>query len=247
MIEYFLPTAASAHAALLDAVLVDIHWHMAVVFVVWLTIFVVALVRFREGRQPAPAASGPGWRWPLAAIALVIVGDVGILTSRALPAWWSRMTPPPASAGTPLEIRVIAEQFAWNIHYTGPDGRFGRTAPAFISASNPVGIDRDDPAGADDIGLANILMLPLNRPVTLVITSRDVVHSFTLPEMRVKQDATPGLTARTWFTPITLGAWDIMCSQLCGLGHYRMRGEYKVVTPEEWQAWEAEEVSLLVR
>ena len=137
------------------------------------------------------------------------------------------MTPPGPDAEAPLEIHVAAEQFAWNIHYPGPDGRFGRTDAMLISAANPVGIDRDDPAAADDIGLLNILMLPINRPIVVQVTSRDVVHSFTLPEMRVKQDATPGMTARTWFTPTRLGAWEIACSQLCGLGHYRMRGEYQ--------------------
>jgi cytochrome c oxidase subunit 2 len=96
-----------------------------------------------------------------------------------------------------------------------------------------------------DIGLQNILMLPINRPIVVQVTSRDVVHSFTLPEMRVKQDATPGMTVRTWFTPTRLGSWEIMCSQLCGLGHYRMRGEYQVVSREDWDRWLADEVQRL--
>ncbi|MGE0459749.1 MAG: cytochrome c oxidase subunit II [Vicinamibacterales bacterium] len=245
MIERLLPEAASAHAAMLDAVLLDVHWHALAVFVVWSVILVAALVRFREGRSPEPRAAGPGILWPAVAIAAVVLGDVVLLATRALPAWNARTAPPAAGVEAPLEIHVAAEQFAWNIHYPGPDGRFGRTDTVFIGASNPVGIDRGDPAAADDIGLVNLLVLPLGRTVVVQLTSRDVVHSFTLPQMRVKQDAIPGLTARTWFTPTALGAWEIGCSQLCGLGHYRMRGDYRVLPRDEWAEWQAEEVSRL--
>ncbi|MGE3189829.1 MAG: hypothetical protein AB7N90_09125, partial [Vicinamibacterales bacterium] len=146
----------------------------------------------------------------------------------------------------PLEVRVIGEQFAWNIQYPGPDGRFGRTDSALISAANPLGIDRTDADARDDIGVLNILTLPVGRTVIVHLSSRDVVHSFTLNEMRVKQDAVPGMVTRTWFTPVRTGHWDIACSQLCGLGHYRMRGDYSVVTEAEWEAWEREELSFIV-
>lgn len=245
MIARWLPEAASAHAALLDAVLVDVHWHILAVFVVWSLIFVTALVRFRAGAHPEPRAAGAPVLWPALAILAVILGDVVLLTTRALPAWHARMAPPAAGDLAPLEVRIASEQFAWNIHYAGPDGRFGRTDAAFITASNPVGIDRADPAAADDIGLLNILTLPLDRTVVIHLTSRDVIHSFTLPEMRIKQDVTPGMTFRTWFTPTRVGAWEILCSQLCGLGHYRMRGEYRVLTREDWAAWEADELARL--
>ena len=145
----------------------------------------------------------------------------------------------------PVEVRVVAEQFAWNIQYPGPDRTFGRTSAALISASNPLGIDRTDPAARDDVGLLNTLMLPLGRPVVVHLTARDVIHSFTLNEMRVKQDATPGLVVRTWFTPTVAGKWEIACSQLCGLGHYRMRGDYTVMPEEEWNRWLASEVAMI--
>ena len=113
------------------------------------------------------------------------------------------------------------------------------------SRDNPLGLDRSDPAAKDDIGLLNVLTLPVNRTVVVQLMSRDVVHSFTLNEMRVKQDANPGMTSRVWFTPIATGQWEIACSQLCGLGHYRMRGEYRVVTPAEWDGWQADELARL--
>jgi cytochrome c oxidase subunit 2 len=241
MIDWLLPEAASAEAAALDAVLRDVHWHVLAVFAVWLAIFATALIRFRAGRHPEPAREGPRPLWPAIAIAAVVLGDVVLLATRALPAWHARMLPP-AGAEPPVEIRVAAEQFAWHVHYPGPDGHFARTDAALISPSNPVGIDRDSPHAADDIGLTNVLVLPVGRAVAVQLTSRDVVHSFTLPQMRVKQDATPGFVTRTWFTPVKEGAWEIQCSQLCGLGHYRMRGEYRVVSREEWEAWIAEEI-----
>jgi cytochrome c oxidase subunit 2 len=172
----------------------------------------------------------------------VIVGDAILLAASALPAWRARSILP---VDAPLEIRVTAEQFAWNVHYPGPDGRFGATRPALISASNPLGVDRSDPDARDDIAVVNVLTLPLGRSVIVELQSRDVIHSFTLNEMRVRQDAVPGMTTHTWFRPVRIGRWDIACSQLCGLGHYRMRGEYAVLTEEEWTKWQTDELRLL--
>jgi len=244
MIERWMPQAASGHASALDAVLFSVHAHMLLIFAAWLALFVIALVKFRKGANPEPRPQGMRGTMAAVAIGAVIVGDVIILATQALPAWAARNAPPPAET-QPVEIRIAAEQFAWNIHYPGPDGVFGRANLSLISASNPVGIDREDPAAADDIGVLNVLMLPVHRTVVIQLTSRDVVHSFTLNEMRVKQDAVPGMTARLWFTPIATGDWEIACSQLCGLGHYRMRGEYHVVDQGAWDRWQADQRSIL--
>jgi cytochrome c oxidase subunit II len=237
--ERWLPAAASGHAGALDGVLLSVHAHMAFIFVLWLALFVVALVKFRKGANPTPRQEGIRGLWPAIAIGLVIAGDVIILATQALPAWAARNEPPPPGA-EPIEIRITAEQFAWNFHYPGPDRTFGRTRNELISATNPIGIDRADAAAVDDIGVQNVLMLPVNRTAVVQLTSRDVIHSFTLNEMRVKQDAVPGMTARVWFTPIATGDWEIACSQLCGLGHYRMRGEYHVVEQAAWNQWQAD-------
>ena len=244
MIERWLPAAASDQASRLDAVLLSVHAHMVLIFVAWLALFVIALIKFRKGANPEPRATGIGGMFAAIAIGLVIVGDVIILATQALPAWSARNAAPPANV-QPIEVRVTAEQFAWNIHYPGPDRVFGKTRQDLVSASNPVGIDRDDPAAKDDIGILNVLMLPLYRTAVIQVTSRDVVHSFTLNEMRVKQDAMPGMTARVWFTPIKTGDWEIACSQLCGLGHYRMRGEYHIIDQTAWDKWQADELSRL--
>jgi cytochrome c oxidase subunit 2 len=240
----FLMPAASAHAGALDGVLLSIHAHMLLIFVLWLAVFVFALIKFRRGANPEPRPEGVRGMWPAIAIGVVIAGDVIILATQALPAWSARNAPPPAGV-QPVEIRITAEQFAWNIHYPGPDGVFGRTSQALVSASNPVGIDRQDAAATDDVGLLNVLMLPVYRTAVIQLTSRDVIHSFTLNEMRVKQDAMPGMTARVWFTPTLTGDWEIGCSQLCGLGHYRMRGEFHVVEQTAWERWQADELNRL--
>lgn len=244
MIERLLPLAASEHAAEFDAVLTSVHLHMAVQAVAWGAFFVYCLFRFRASKHPTPSSRRLHPTLPLLAIALVVIGDAVLLATAALPVWLKRSTLPDPSTA-PLEVRVVAEQFAWNVHYPGPDGRFGATSDALISASNPLGIDRRTDAARDDIGLLNILTLPVARPIIVHLSSRDVVHSFTLNEMRVRQDATPGLLVRTWFTPTRTGQWEIACSQLCGLGHYRMRGTFTVLSAEDWAAWQARELALL--
>jgi cytochrome c oxidase subunit 2 len=241
-----LPAAAAEHAAAFDAVLVSVHVHMAIQAVAWGAFFVYCLVRFRRTKHPVASHRGIPALIPALAIGAVIVGDAVLLATAALPAWRERTAAPPAAA-LPLEIRVIAEQFAWNIQYPGPDHTLGLTRPELISASNPLGIDRRDAAARDDIGLLNTLMIPVGRPIVVHLSSRDVVHSFTLNEMRVRQDAIPGMTVRTWFTPTAVGRWDIACSQLCGLGHYRMRGEYSVLPADEWARWLDSELALIPR
>jgi cytochrome c oxidase subunit 2 len=246
VITRFLPVAASQHATDLDNVLLGVHTHMAIQAIAWGLFFVYVLVRFRSRAQPQPSSRGLRPLIPVLAIGAVIVGDVVLLATSALPAWFAR-TSAPSAAAAPLEIHVIGEQFAWNIHYPGADGRFGRTNQALIGAANPVGIDRSDPDAKDDIGVLNQLTLPLSRPVVIHLTSRDVIHSFTLNEMRLRQDAVPGMMMHTWFIPVVAGRWDIACSQLCGLGHYRMRGEYRVLPQQQWNEWLRSETELISR
>jgi cytochrome c oxidase subunit II len=236
----WLPTAASSHAARFDGVLAAAHTEGAVIFLGWLAVFAIILVRFRArpGVRPGRPA---GRHWPLVAVAAIVAGEVWLLAGSALPAWFERAVPAPAGAA---EVRVIGEQFAWNVHYPGPDLRFGRTLPSLITAADPIGIDRSDPPGADDFVLIGVLVVPVDRPTVVHLSSKDVIHSFTLATMRVKQDVTPGLPVSTWFTPITTGSWEVGCSQLCGLGHYRMRALFEVRTEDAWRAFVAEEVAL---
>ena len=215
MIERWMPAAASGHASALDGVLLSVHMHMLLIFVLWLAVFAFALIRFRSGANPTARQEGVRGLWPAIAIGLIIVGDVIILVTQALPAWAARNEPPPPGP-EPVEIHVTAEQFAWNIHYSGPDRAFGRTRQDLISASNPVGIDRDDPAAKDDIGLLNVLMLQVNCSAVRQLTSRDVIRSFKLNELRVKLDSTRGMNALLSVMTITTGLGDRLLAAYAG-------------------------------
>jgi cytochrome c oxidase subunit II len=134
-------------------------------------------------------------------------------------------------------VRVVGEQFSWNIHYPGPDRKFGRTDISKVTADNPLGLDRADPAAKDDITTINQLYLPVDRPALVHLSSKDVIHSFGLYEMRVKQDAVPGMSIPVWFVPTRTGDYEITCSQLCGLGHFRMRGFITIQSDAEFKKW----------
>jgi cytochrome c oxidase subunit 2 len=132
-------------------------------------------------------------------------------------------------------VEVTAQQFAWNVRYPGADATFGRTDPGLISIDNPIGRDANDPATADDQFYINQITVPVGRPIHVVLKSRDVIHSFFLPSHRVKQDAVPGMTIDIWFFPTREGTFEIPCTELCGLGHYRMEGQLNVVSEAEYQ------------
>ena len=142
-------------------------------------------------------------------------------------------------------VNVIGKQFEWISHYPGPDGRWGRRDISLITPTNNIGLDRSDPNGADDIVSINQLNLPINKPVIINLSSQDVIHSFGIAEMRVKQDAVPGLQIPVWWVPNVLGQFEVNCSQLCGLGHYRMRGFVTIMEQDEYDAWLEEEASFL--
>ena len=239
-----MPAAGAAHAGDVDGIMALVHWLMLVLFVGWSVFFVYALVRFRRAAHPVASHDGLRGRWSTWVEGGVLVAEIVLLAFFSIPVWSSRVDAFPPERES-VVVRVVAEQFAWNIHYPGPDGRFGRTDIALLGPANPLGLDRGDPAAKDDITTINQLHLPVNRPVILYLSSKDMVHSFTLPQMRVKQDVIPGLAQPVWFTPTQTGEWEIVCSQLCGLGHYRMRGFYTIHTPAEYDAWLASEAALL--
>jgi cytochrome c oxidase subunit 2 len=123
------------------------------------------------------------------------------------------------------------------MHYPGSDGVLGATKPELISLENLLGIDPQDPASADDIVRTNELVVPVNRPVHLRLRTKDVQHSFFLPFHRVKQDLVSGMAIDSWFLPTKVGEYEIACAELCGLGHYRMRGLLHVKEQAEVDQW----------
>ena len=244
----WLPVQASSHAAEVDGIMTLVHVLMLVLFVGWSVYFAWVLVRFRRRRQPQAQAAGARGRAAFFVEVGVVVAEAVLLVVFALPLWFrlGAAARPEAHAGhEPIVLRVVAEQFVWNVHYPGADGRFGSTSLTLVSTENPIGLDRRSPFGADDLVLLSDMHLPIDRPVIIQLSSKDVIHSFGVPAMRVKQDAMPGVVTPLWFTPTREGQFDIACSQLCGVGHHRMRGVITVESGEAFQKWLASEAALL--
>ena len=141
-------------------------------------------------------------------------------------------------------VHAIGQQFNWNFHLPGPDGQFGRRDIDLVTNSNPLGLDPNDPAAKDDMVVLGELHVPVDRPVIIEISSKDVIHNFALPTMRMAQDAIPGQIIPMWFRPIKTGTYEIVCGQLCGLGHYGMKGRLVVDNPADYQAWLKERAEL---
>lgn len=238
------PEAASSHAAEIDRMNALTHWLMLVLFVGWGGFFVYTLIRFRGSRQPRADYGGVKSHFTTYVEVSVAVVEALLLVAFSIPAWARRVDDIPSGSDA-VVVRVVAEQFAWNAHYPGADGTFGRTDVKLVAAENPLGLDRTDAAAKDDITTINQLNLPVDRPIVVHLSSKDVIHSFSLLQMRVKQDAIPGVTFPVWFTATKTGDWEINCSQLCGLGHYRMRGFYSIKTQADYDAWLKEEAAAL--
>jgi cytochrome c oxidase subunit 2 len=244
-----LPPLASAHGGQIDNMIGWTHVFMLILFVGWGGFFLYCLVRFRQSRHPVADYAGvKSHRSTYLEIGVAVVEAV-LLFGFAIPLWAARVDrrPPDSEA---LVVQVTAEQFAWNVHYPGPDRVFGRTDIKLLDLqANPLGLDRSDPAAKDDVTTLNQLYLPVNKPIIVRLRSKDVIHSFGVPELRVKQDAVPGLTIPIWFVPTVtteemrarMGKpdfqYEIACAQLCGLGHARMRGFVTVQSAEDFQKW----------
>lgn len=231
-----LPVQASTHAAEIDHMISLVHWLMLFLFVGWGAFFVYALFRFRAGANPRASYTGAKGKISKGLEVAVALVEVILLVGYAIPAWAKRVRDLPNESEA-VRVRVVGEQFAWNVQYPGPDGKFGRTDIKLVSADNPLGLDRTDPAAKDDVTTINQLNLPVDRPVLVQLSSKDVIHSFGLYEMRVKQDAIPGMTIPVWFIPNRAGEYEITCSQLCGLGHFRMRGFVTIQSQAEFTKW----------
>jgi cytochrome c oxidase subunit 2 len=252
-----LPALAATHGGQIDDLIGWIHVFMLVLFVGWAGFMIYALVRFRRSRNPVANYTGvTSHTSKYSEIAVALIEAV-LLFGFAIPMWAARVDAMPP-AGDSVLVQVTGEQFAWNVHYAGPDGVFGRTDIKMLDAQvNPLGIDRSDPAAKDDVTTLNQVYLPVNKPAIVRLRSKDVIHSFGVPEFRVKQDAIPGLTIPIWFVPNVTTAemrtrtgnpefqYEIACAQLCGLGHYRMRGFVTVQTAEEFQKWMDAEQEML--
>lgn len=245
------PELASVHGARIDDFIVFVHVIMLLAFLGWGAWYAAALFRFRRKRHPAADYRGIRNFLPFVPVAILAIAEVSLLVGFALPFWKEQIV---SAADEPdaFVVRVIGQQFQWNVYYPGPDGVFGRTHPSLVDdVLNTVGLDNDDPAAKDDITTLNQLHLPANTPIRIYLGSKDVIHSFFLPEFRVKQDAIPGMLIPVKFTPTLTTAefrrrmgdperdFEIACAQLCGINHYTMRGFVTIEPREAFDAWYA--------
>jgi cytochrome c oxidase subunit 2 len=195
-----LPINASAQGGAIDSLIGWVHLLMIVLFVGWGLLFIWMLIRFRKSKNPRADHEGVKSHASSYVEAVIAVLEIILLVGISIPFWSKKVSAFPTEAEKPVHVRIVAQQFAWNIHYPGPDGKFGKTELSKISDDNAIGLIRKGD-GVDDVVELNQLYLPVNRPVIIDITTKDVIHSFFLPLFRVKQDTIPGMTIPIYFTP----------------------------------------------
>ena len=266
MIEYFgnlsqylgLPINSASHGLMIDNMIGWVHWLMLLLFVGWGIYLIIAVFKFSEKVNPKADYHGVQSHYSKYAEYGVIIFEAFLLIGLSIPLYSQIKTTLPND--DIHHIRVISQQFAWNIHYPGEDGKFGKTDINLVDEeSNPIGLVREG-YGLDDIVTINQMHLPVDKQVMIHLSSKDVIHSFGIPEMRIKQDAVPGMTIPFFFTPTMTSTefleqikgtlregkgYEIACAQLCGNSHYRMRGYVTIDTEEEYIAWLTEQANYI--
>ena len=214
--QFWFPESVSTYGPQIDRLFLLILWITGAIFFLVEGALLFFLVRYRS--RPGRAAAYLHGHLGAEVIWTVVPALIVIWLAFGSQRVWSQIQGPPPPHQ--LELEVQAEQFAWNIRYSGPDGRLHTP---------------------DDLETINQLHIPVGQVVLIRLTSKDVIHSFFLPQFRLKRDAVPGLTSRVWLQATQTGQFEIVCAELCGNGHYRMRGFLTIDTPEAFQAWLANE------
>ena len=232
-------TEIASNWGYIDNAILITFWITGVVFVAVLLFMTYCVLKFRhqEGRRAAYEPENKKLEWWLTG--LTTVGIVAMLTP-GLFVWGQFVTVPDDAT----EIEVLAQQWQWAYRLPGEDGVLGTSDVKNIDFDNPFGLTPDDPNGQDDILVeSSELHIPLDRPVKVLLRSLDVLHNFYIPQFRAKMDMVPGMVTFYWFTPTRTGDFDVLCFELCGTGHYAMRGNVVVSTQADYDAWLAEQIT----
>src|SRR6516162_3519576 len=204
-----------------------------IVFVAVNLFMAVAIFRYRhrQGQRAAYAPENKKLEWWL-----TVVTSLGVVAMLAPGLFvWAKFVTVPKEASV---VEAVGQQWTWSYRFPGADGVMGTTDAKLITPDNPFGIDPKDPRGADDILISSPeLHLPVNKPVKLLLRSKDVNHQWAVPQFRVKMDMVPGMVTYFWFTPTRTGQFDVLCEQLCGLAHFAMRGRVVVEEESAFKAW----------
>jgi cytochrome c oxidase subunit II len=235
-----MPQNDSGQGGEVDQLIIYVHVLMGALFVGWVGYFFYVLLRFNKTRNPKADYEGVKSHASTWVEAVVAIFEAVLLIGFAIPVWSRAVDKFPKESEATV-IKVIAQQFQWNGWYPGPHGIFCANDEKFFSGANPFGLDKNDPHYKENFIVAKNLVVPVNKPVLVYISSLDVIHCFACKPMRVTQDAIPGMVFPAHFTPIHLGTYQINCAQLCGVSHYGMRGTIKVVSPEDYTKWVAEQ------
>jgi len=232
-----LPPLASTNGQDVDNLIIYVHWLMIALFVVWIVYFFYAVNRFRRSRNPKADYVGVKSHASTYLELGIVVSEAVLLIFVAVPLWAKAVEKFPAAKDSTV-IQVVAQQYAWNARYAGPDGEFGRQEMKFVQLDNVFGLDPSDPKGKDDLQVLNEIHVPVGKPVIIDVSSKDVIHSLKIIAMRVCQDAIPGLRIPCWFVPTQVGRYQINCAQLCGPLHANMTGGFVVVdTQADYDKW----------
>jgi len=237
---YHLPPDISMHGYQIDRLIHIVHYFMVFLFVGWGIFFVYCLIRFRKREGHKASYESSTSKLPKFAEIGIVAFELFLLIGLSFPVW-SRYKGDFPSEKDSLTVRIISQQFVWNIHYPGEDGKFGRSDPKLVTDSNPLGVDATDPNAADDVVIQNQFHFPVSKPVVVHLTSKDVIHSFGVPVLRVKQDTIPGMNVPIHFEAKQTGSFEIVCSQLCGVGHTTMKGNIIVEKQEDFDKWYKEQ------
>ena len=220
---------ASEEGAGIDRVITYLLWATGVIIVIGNIVLCTFLWKSGSQKEYGRPSRRAEWLWGLIPVLIMsILSEAGVLIVGA-PVWNSMYVDEPDNA---LVIEVVGKQFEWFVRYPGKDGVFGRIDWEQVhGVDNPIGLDENDPAAQDDVVKRGDVFVPNKRPIIVRLRTHDVIHSFFVPEFRVKQDVLPGLTTRLKFTPTRTGKFELACAELCGLGHYNMRGTCTVLEP----------------
>jgi cytochrome c oxidase subunit 2 len=242
LFHFFSPwwwTEIASNWGFIDTVIQITFVVTGIVFVAILlfTAYCVYRYRFRADRRSEYKPEDPKLEWWLTGLTSV---GVVIMLAPGLVAWNDFVTVPEDAAA----FEVVGQQWNWKFRFPGKDGVLGTSDARNINDDNPFGLNADDPNGQDDILVDDSeLHLPLGQPVQALLRSIDVLHDFYVPQFRAKMDMVPGMITFFWLTPIRTGTFDILCFELCGIGHHEMRGTVVVEAPEDFEAWLGEQTT----
>jgi cytochrome c oxidase subunit II len=226
-------TPIASNWGYVDDTLTMTFWITGAVFVAVLLFMAYCVVRFRhrEGQQALYEPENKKLEWWL-----TIATAIGVAAMLAPGLYvWHQFVTVPADA---TDVEIVGRQWSWSYRLPGKDGRLGTSDVANISSENPLGLNPNDPNGKDDVIIeSDNLQLPIGKPVKFVLRSIDVLHNFYVPEFRGKMDMIPGAITYYWVTPTRSGTFDILCFELCGVGHPQMRGQVVVADQTAYQGW----------